>query len=31
VTALLLDEAQIRVNGGRACVCPNTGRWCKTV
>jgi hypothetical protein len=31
LTASLLDEAQVRVNGGRACVCPNTGQWRKAL
>lgn len=28
-TALLLDEEQVWINGARASVCPDSGRWCR--
>jgi hypothetical protein len=28
-TSLLLDEEQVWLNGGRATVCPDSGRWCR--
>lgn len=28
-TALLLDDEQVWLNGARASVCPNSGRWCQ--
>lgn len=28
-TALLLDDEQVRMNGTRVSVCPNSGRWCQ--
>ena len=29
-TALQLDEEQVRLNGARAMVCPESGRWRNT-
>jgi hypothetical protein len=31
LTSLLLDEEQVWLNGTRASVCPDTGRWCQAI
>ena len=29
-TSLLMDKEQVWLNGAPVCVCPDTGRWCRT-